>query len=89
VGLDRISNVGTGERNCLAGVTRDSDADEVTISNDAVCWIKFDPAGARQIDLAPRVGRARGRRLGAPLRFFPPSHGGARAASGELTERKP
>src|SRR5262249_38233104 len=53
-----MSNVGAGERNCLAGVTRDSDADEVTISNDAVCRIKFDPAGARQIDLAPRVGRA-------------------------------
>src|SRR6266566_9467156 len=39
-------------------ITRDRNADEIAVSDDAVGGIKFDPPGARQIDLAPCVGRA-------------------------------
>src|SRR6516225_9248620 len=46
------------ERNGLARIARDRDADEIAVSNDTVGGIEFDPAGARQIDLAPCVGRA-------------------------------
>src|SRR5689334_17760643 len=54
----RTSCIGAGERNCLARITRDRDADEIAVSDDAIGGIEFDPAGARQIDLAPCVGRA-------------------------------
>src|SRR5437763_12331169 len=51
----RTSSIGSGERNCLARITRDRDADEIAVSDDAVGGIEFDPTGARQIDLAPCV----------------------------------
>jgi hypothetical protein len=42
----RTSSIGAGEGNCLARITRDRDADEIAVSDDAVGGIEFDPAGA-------------------------------------------
>src|ERR1700733_226438 len=43
--------------NCLIGSSRHSNSDKITIAYDAVCGIKFDPPGARHIDLTPGMGR--------------------------------
>jgi hypothetical protein len=42
----------------LAWIPRDSDADQVAVSNNAIGRIELYPAGARQIDLAPSMGGA-------------------------------
>src|SRR4051794_23567780 len=52
------AGIGAGERHRLAGIARDRDADEIAVADDAVGGIELHPAGARQIDLAPGVGRA-------------------------------
>src|SRR5262249_31689343 len=44
-------------RHRLARITRDSDADQVVIADDAVGRIELDPAGARQVNLEPGMGR--------------------------------
>lgn len=41
--------------NGLLGLTRDRHANEIPIADDAVGRIEFDPAGAGQINLAPRM----------------------------------
>ena len=53
-----IAPVATGERNRLLGCPGDSHPDEVTVADDAVGGIEFDPAGAGDVDLAPSVSRA-------------------------------
>jgi len=53
-----IAPVATGERNRLLGCPGDSHPDEVTVADDAVRGIEFDPAGAGDVDLAPSVSRA-------------------------------
>ena len=45
-----------GERHGLRRIARDRNPDQVAIADDAVGRIEFDPARARQIDLAPCVG---------------------------------
>src|SRR5271157_2428663 len=53
-----LAEIGSVKRNGLAGVPRHRDANEVPAAHNAVGRIEFDPAGARQEDLAPRMGRA-------------------------------
>src|ERR1700757_4650224 len=43
----------TGKRNSLSWVSSDGDSDQVVAADDAVGRIELDPAGARQINLAP------------------------------------
>jgi hypothetical protein len=45
----RTSGISTGERNCLARITRDRDADEIAVSDDAICGIEFDPAASAKM----------------------------------------
>ena len=46
------------QRDRLARIARHRDADEIAGADDAVGGIELDPAGARQIDLHPGMGRA-------------------------------
>src|SRR3954447_8825845 len=43
------------ERNGLAGITGNRNADQVASANQCVGWIELDPACARQVDLCPGV----------------------------------
>ena len=52
------AEIGAVQRDGLARIARHRDADEVAGADDAVGGIELDPAGARQIDLHPGVGRA-------------------------------
>src|SRR5215470_10272822 len=46
------------QRDRLARIARNSDADQVAAADDTVGRIELDPAGARQIDLHPGMRRA-------------------------------
>ena len=46
------------QRDRLARIARHRDADQIAGADDAVGRIELDPAGARQIDLHPGMGRA-------------------------------
>ena len=48
------------ERDRLAGVMHDGNADEILISHDAARRIEVDPAGAGHVDLDPGMGVAAG-----------------------------
>ena len=50
--------IGAVQGDGLARIARDRDANEVAVADDAVGRIELDPAGARQIDLHPGMGRA-------------------------------
>ena len=52
-----IAPVATRERNCLLGCPGDAHPDEVSVADDAIRGIEFDPAGAGDLDLARCVGR--------------------------------
>jgi len=41
--------------NGLSSLPRDRDANEISIADNAIGRIEFNPAGAGQVDLAPRV----------------------------------
>src|SRR5262249_32497398 len=48
--------------NGLGRIARHRDTDQILSGDENVGWVVFDPAGARQIDLGPRVGRRNGLR---------------------------
>ena len=52
------AQIGAVQRDRLARIARHRDADQVAGADDAVGRIELDPAGARQIDLHPGMGRA-------------------------------
>src|SRR6202790_1777373 len=54
---DGRTEIGAGQRDRLARIARARHAYEVAGADDAVGGIELDPAGARQIDLDPGVGR--------------------------------
>src|ERR1700722_14449782 len=58
--IRRSSEPRTLQRNRLARVMRDRDADEVFIAHDASRWIEVDPAWTGNIDLNPGMGFAAG-----------------------------
>jgi hypothetical protein len=51
-----ISPINAAERNCLIGISRHGNPDEITVSHNTVGRIKFDPPGTGQVHLAPRMG---------------------------------
>src|SRR5260370_15876879 len=51
------AEIGSRQRRRLCGIARDRDADQVLSADQSVGWVEFDPAGAGQVDLAPRVSR--------------------------------
>src|SRR5450759_3842838 len=52
------TEIGAVQRDRLAWIARHRHPDEVAGADDAVGGIELDPAGARQVDLHPGVGRA-------------------------------
>ena len=52
-----IAEICAGERRRLGGIARHRDTDKVLAADQPIGWIKFDPSGARQINLAPRMRR--------------------------------
>src|ERR1700676_625444 len=55
---DGRTEIGAVQRDRLARIARHRHAHEVAGADDAVGGIELDPAGARQIDLDPGMGRA-------------------------------
>src|SRR4029077_9708101 len=51
------AEIGAGQGRGLRWVARDRDANEILAADQSVRRVEFDPAGARQIDLAPGVRR--------------------------------
>src|SRR6202140_1169894 len=52
------TEIGAVQRDGLARIARHRNTNEIAGADDAVGGIELDPAGARQIDLDPGVGRA-------------------------------
>src|SRR5580704_1748534 len=50
-----------GDGDCLTDVTRDRNAYQVAAADRPVRWVVSDPAGARKIDVGPRVRSPRAR----------------------------
>ncbi len=51
-----IAEIRTIKGDGLSSLTRDRDANQVAVANNAVGWVEFDPARAREVDLTPGVG---------------------------------
>src|SRR6185369_17408495 len=56
------ADVASRNRNRLRRIARYRDTDQILSGDEHVGWIVLDPAGARQIDLGPRMGRCNGLR---------------------------
>ena len=54
----RIAPIAAAQRDSLTGRPGDRYPDQVAISDDAIGRIELNPARTRQVNLAPRVGRA-------------------------------
>ena len=54
----RIAPIAAAQRNSLIGRPGNRHPDQVAISDDPIGRIELNPARARQVNLAPRVGRA-------------------------------
>src|SRR5262245_3123207 len=55
--IGRKPGPGAGDRHRLTRVAGDRDADQAVVADDAVGRIELDPAGTRQVNLEPGVGR--------------------------------
>ena len=53
------------QRDSLSRITGYGHPDQVTIANDTIGWIEFDPACTRQIYLTPRMRRPAAQRCRA------------------------
>ena len=64
-----IAEIGAGQRRRLGGIARHRDADEVLAADQPIGGVELDPAGAGQIDLAPRMRRSAAEPDGFTLRL--------------------